>query len=274
MAKIIDGKKLSEKILKNIAGKIKKERLKLKLAVVLVGNNPVSKVFVREKEKACQKTGIGFCLFQFSSAIKPAELEEEIKRVVARTDIKGVIIQLPLPKNFDCQKFLNLIPLEKDVDVLSERALGKFYSGNLLICPPAVVGVRKLFKKYKIKLKGKNIVIVGAGRLIGKPLTLYLLGQEATVTIVNKFTKSISFFTKKADIVISGAGKPNIIKGGMIKKGAVVVDAGDSHRKGRLAGDIDFKSVAKKASYIAPVPGGIGPMTVACLLENLVILNS
>jgi len=271
--KILDGKKLSEKILDNLAEKIKKERLKLKLAVVLVGKSPVSEIFIREKKRACQRIGIGFQLFKFSAEITPEELKKEIKKIVRRNDIKGAIIQLPLPKKFQSQEFLNIIPSTKDIDVLSEKNIGRFYKGSLHILPPTVAGVKAILEKYKIKIKGKNVVIVGGGELVGKPLAVWFIQKKATVTVVNEFTKDISFFAGKADILISGAGAPNLIKGSMIKKGVVIIDAGVSYKKGKLSGDVDFKSVNRKAGYIAPVPGGVGPMTVACLLENLVILN-
>jgi len=270
---ILDGKKLSERILKNLAEKIKKERLKLKLAAVLVGNNFSSRIYVKKKEEACRKIGIGFELFRFSLGISALKLKKEIKKIAKRADIKGVIIQLPLPKNFNSQEFLNLVPPEKDVDVLTETNIGKFYSGNLPIYPPTAAGIRELLREYKIKLKGKNVVLVGAGKLVGRPLTLWLLKEKASFSVVDEFTKDISFFTKKADIIISGTGVVNIIKGNMIRKGAVVIDVGVSHKGKKLVGDVDFKSVSKKASYITPVLGGVGPLVVACLLENLVNLN-
>jgi len=270
--KILDGKKLSEEILEGLRREIKRKRLKLKLAVVLVGENPVSKIFVREKEKACRKIGIIFQLFKFPSKIKPAKLEREIKKITKKAGIKGIIIQLPLPKNFNPQKFLDIIPPEKDIDVLSGASIGRFYTGNSPISFPIAEGIRYLLARYKISIKGKNVVLVGAGRLVGRPLALWLLKEKATISVVDEFTKNISCFTKKADIIISGVGKPNLISGDMVKRGAAVIDAGVSRKEEGLTGDINFKSVSKKASYITPVPGGVGPMTVACLLENLVRL--
>ncbi|XOB41464.1 MAG: bifunctional 5,10-methylenetetrahydrofolate dehydrogenase/5,10-methenyltetrahydrofolate cyclohydrolase [Candidatus Nealsonbacteria bacterium] len=290
MAKILDGKKLSEEILENLKkdynpstasshppkggrAPIKKRKLKLRLAVVQVGENPVSKIFINQKEKACEKVGIDFKLFKFSTKAKTQKLKKEIGGIIKNSSNSGVVIQLPLPKKFLIEEFLNLIPEEKDIDVLSEKSLGKFYQGTLPILPPTVSGIFRLLKSYQIKVKGKNVVIVGAGRLIGNPLVLRLLQQEATISVLNEFTKDTPSFTKKADILISGVGKPDLITGKMVKKGVVVIDAGTFIKKGRLVGDVNFKSVSKKASYITPVPGGVGPMTVACLIENLVKLN-
>ncbi len=270
--KILDGKKLSEEILENLSKEKKRKRLKLKLAVILVGENHASKVFVKEKEKACQKVGIDFQLFKFSSKINSKRFKKEIKKISKTANIKGVIIQLPLPKNFNSQDFLNLIPPEKDIDVLTETNIGKFYNGSLSISPPAVGGIKNLLEKYKISLKGKNIVLVGAGKLVGMPISLWLMKEKISFSIIDKFTKNISFFTKKADIIISGVGKPEFITGSMVKKGVVVVDAGVSRKGKKIVGDINFKNVSQKASYITPIPGGVGPMTVACLLKNLVEL--
>jgi len=277
--KILDGKKLSEEILGNLKKEIKKRKLKLRLAVVQVGDRavggwrPVSKIFINQKKKACERVGIGFKLYRFNKKIKTHLLRREIAKITADFINSGVIIQLPLPKEFFPEEFLNLIPEEKDIDVLSEKSLGKFYQGTLSILPPTVSGISRLFKSYQIKVKGKDVVIVGAGRLIGNPLVLRLLQEKATISVLNEFTKDTPSFTKKADILISGVGKPNLITGKMVKKGVVVIDAGTTIKKGKLVGDVDFKSVSKKASYITPVPGGVGPMTVACLIENLVKLN-
>jgi len=270
---ILDGKKLSDKILNNLKKKIESHQMKLRLAVIQIGRNYISEVFISQKKKVAEKIGIGFKLYQFDKKIEKDRLKKKIKEIIKNPLNSGIIIQLPLPKQFLADDFLNLIPEEKDVDILSEKSLGKFYQGKLKILPPIVKGILSLLKNYKIKLKGKNVVIIGAGRLIGLPLNLQLLKEKATLLVLNEFTKNISFFTNKADILISGVGKPNLIKSNMIKKGAVVIDAGISQRNGKVIGDVDFKEVSKKASYITPVPGGVGPMTVVSLLENLVELN-
>ncbi|MFH1181201.1 MAG: bifunctional 5,10-methylenetetrahydrofolate dehydrogenase/5,10-methenyltetrahydrofolate cyclohydrolase [bacterium] len=287
---ILDGKKLAEEILTNLKSRGKK----LKLAVVLVGGDSIAQIFINQKRKACEKIGVNFELFKFPTEISGTELRAEIKKIVSDSDNSGVVIQLPLPEQInDVQEILNLVPPKKDVDVLSEESLGKFSQGTLLILPPTVSGISHLLERYRINIKGKNIVIVGAGRLVGYPLALGLLRQNATVTVLNRHTQDLSSFTKKADILISGVGKPSLIKGNMVKKGVVVIDAGSAMEKRkavgdevcplrgfpssspslRLVGDVDFQSVSKKASYITPVPGGVGPLTVACLLDNLVELN-
>jgi methylenetetrahydrofolate dehydrogenase (NADP+)/methenyltetrahydrofolate cyclohydrolase len=271
--KILDGKKLSEKILETLKKEIKSRRLKLKLAVILVGKNLASQVFINQKKKACEKVEIDFELYKFPAKISALDLKKEIKKIVKNPINSGVVIQLPLPPKFSPDEFLNLIFEEKDIDVLSEKSLGKFYQGALKISPPTVNGILRLLKNYKIKLKGKNVVIVGAGRLVGFPLATQLLKEKATLSVLNEFTKDTPFFTKKADILISAVGKPDLITGKMVKRGVIVIDAGTSVKKGKSVGDVDFKSVSKRAGYITPVPGGVGPLTVAYLLENLVKLN-
>ena len=247
MAVILDGKKLSEKILKDLKGEIKKSGKKLKLAAVLVGDDKNSKIFLRQKKKACQKLGIGFQLFWFPKNISRKVLEGKVKKIGSQKN-NGIIIQLPLPEHIDTQKILNLIPPKKDVDLLSEKSRG------FKILPPVLAGILELFREYKIKIKGKKAAIIGRGRLVGKPVADWMEKHGADITDN----------TKEADILISGVGQPDLIKGNMIKRGAVVVDA---------AGDVEQKSIAKKASYFTPIPGGVGPMTVAMVLKNLFLLN-
>lgn len=282
-AKILDGKKIAQGILEKLKREIIKKplqireprlmksggKLKLTLAVVQIGKNPVSQVFIEQKRKACEKVDIGFKLYQFDAKISQEKLKENLENIVKNPQNSGIILQLPVPAKFSAEEFLNLIPQEKDVDVLSEKSLGKFYQGISPILPPVAGAVLELLKSCGQKLQGKNVVIVGAGKLVGKPLAVYFLKQGATTSVLNEHTKDISFFTKKADILISGVGKPNLITGKMIKTGVVVIDAGASFVKGKVVGDVDFQSVSKKASFISPVPGGVGPLTVACLLKNL-----
>jgi len=271
---ILNGKKTAQKILKNVKKETKVRKLKLGLAVVQVGDNQVSSAYINQKRRVCENLGIVFGLFNFPESIDEQELKEEVSRIAVNPEYSGIIIQLPLPKKFNTQEILNLIPSEKDVDVLSEASLGKFYTGNLKIFPPVVYAISTLLKEYKIGLEAKIILVIGSGRLVGKPLTLWLVSQGATVSTVNSKTKDIHFFSKNADIIISGVGKPNLITGKMIKKGVVLIDAGTSIESGKLKGDIDFVSVKNKAGYVAPVPGGVGPMTIACLINNLLKLNN
>ena len=274
MSMILDGKKLSEQILKGLRKKAKKLDKKLNLVAVCVGASSFSKSYLSQKEKACEKVGINFKLINFSKNISTSELWQDVKKFSDDFEVNGLLLQLPLPKHIETQKILNAISPQKDVDCLSEENLGKFFSGNPLILPPTLGGIARLLKKYKIGLRGKYVVIVGAGRLVGKPAALWAMNDGATISILNKLTPKISDFTKKADIIISGVGKPRLITEDMVKEGAVIIDAGTSKEDNRIVGDVDFESVSKKAGYITPVPGGIGPMTVASLLENLVKLNA
>lgn len=270
---ILDGRKLSEKILNKIKKEIQSRHLKLTLAVILVGDNKASEVYIKRKKLACEKVGINFKLFQFSKKINEADLSKEIKKIVMSRVISGIIIQLPLPKSIDSQKILNLAPIKKDVDILSEEGLSQFNKGKSKILPTVVSSVDHFLKEYKISLKDKKIIVVGAGRLVGKPVTQWLLNKKTKVLMINKLVKNAPALIKMADIIISGVGKANLITGSMVKKGAVVIDAGISVENGSVKGDVEFQSVFKKVSYITPVPGGVGPLTVACLIENLVILN-
>lgn len=240
---ILDGKKLSQKILEELKKKIAGQ--KLKMAAILVGDDKNSKIFLRQKEKACKFVGVDFQLYKFPENISQNDLAQKIKNICGEKN-NGIIIQLPLPKHINTQETLDLIPTEKDIDALSGKSL------NPPILSPVLCGILKLFKEYKIDFKNKKVAVVGKGILVGRPVIRWLKKQHI----------DISDDIKKADIVISGVGKLGfIITGGMVKKGAVVVDA---------AGDVDFKSVAPRASFITPVPGGVGPMTVACLIDNLV----
>lgn len=233
---ILNGKKLAQKILKNLKKEIARKKLKLKLAVVLVGGDLDSEIFVKQKRKACDLVGINFELLQFPNRIRQTELAEKIKEII-KSDISGLIIQLPLPKHIDTDEILKLIPREKDAEFIS----------------PVVCAISCLLKEHKISLKNKKIVLIGKGRLVGQPVSDWLKEQNLNFSGIENINQ--------ADIAISGTGRSNLIKGEMIKKGAVVIDVG---------GDVEFESVSKKASYLTPTPGGIGPMTVACLLKNLI----
>lgn len=263
MVKILSGKKIAEDILNNLKKEIKSRKLKVKLAVIWVGDDAASKVYIRKKREACKKIGAGFNLYHFKEKISAKNIEKEIKKITDNKENSGVIIQLPLPGKKDVRRILNLVPNNKDVDVLSEGNFREFSRGRLSIVPPTVGAILAILKEYKISMKNKYVVIVGAGRLVGKPLSAWMGRQPAKFSVLDKNTKGLQYFTSKADILISGVGKPSLIKGDMVKKGAVVIDVG---------GDVDFNSVSKKAGFITPVFGGVGPLTVACLLKNLVIL--
>lgn len=234
---IIDGKKISEKILKRLQEEIKEKQLKLKLAVVLVGDDSSSKIYVSKKEEACHKIGIDFQLFKFSSEIKGAKLFEEVVEIIKDDNISGLVVQLPLPEHIDTDEILNSIPKAKDVESIS----------------PVVCAIKYILEEYDISLKNKKIALIGRGKLVGIPVAKWLGEQDL------KFSNNIG----DADIIISGAGKPGLLKKEMVKDGAVVIDVG---------GDVE-EDVFEKAGYITPRIGGIGPITVACLLEQLLRLN-
>jgi len=269
---ILDGNKLSEKILKNIKDVIKAKHLTLKLAVILVGDNVASKSYTSKKQQACQSVGIDFQLFNFPSTIDNDELKKEIKKIIDDESTSGVIVQLPLPSQFNTTEILNLIPLEKDVDLLSDISFEKFSKNELPILPPVVGAIKRLLEEYKIPMNNKKIALIGKGRLVGRPLAVWLKNNNIHFFNIDKNTENISVLTKESDIIISGTGSGGLIKEGMVKAGAVLVDVGTSSEEGKVKGDID-PLCYEKASYVAPVPGGIGPITIVMLIENILTLK-
>ncbi len=257
---IFNCKKLAEKELK----KIKIER-PISLGVVQVGEDKVSEVYIKEKRKAAKKVGVDFNHYKLSEKISPAELKERVLKIKD----EGIIIQLPIPDNFNTQDILNSIPFEKDIDGLSELALGQAVSGRLDIIPPVAGAVDKILKELDIDIKGKKLAVVGPGRLVGKPTILYGLEKGATVFSVDENSSDPEKIILTADVVVTGVGQPNLITGKMVKEGAVVIDAGVIKTDEGMVGDVDIDSVKKKAT-VTPVPGGVGPLTVVCLLENLI----
>ncbi|KPJ55385.1 hypothetical protein AMJ47_00770 [Parcubacteria bacterium DG_72] len=255
---ILDGKKLAEKILKEVKEEIEQKQLKLKLAVVLVGEDEISKIYVEKKKKVCQKVGIGFELFEFAQDIEQEQLEKEIERIAERKDVLAVVVQLPLPENIDTDKILNMIPQEKDVE--------GFVSN---IDSPVVLAVEGLLKEYNISLEAKNIVVIGKGRLVGKPVAEWLLNRGLDFKVIDKSEKDISSITKKADIIITGTGVPNLIKEDMVKQGVVIIDIGTCKLDDKVVGDVDFENVCSRAKCITPCIGGVGPLNIAFLLSNI-----
>lgn len=296
---LLDGKKLSQKILAGLKEEISKSRRRFSLAAVVVpkppqaagipavglgiGADPVIAKFVAQKKKIAEELGVDFKTYEYDSGISTNDLRRRIAAVVHDAEPDGVIIQLPLPEHINTRYILNSVPPEKDVDVLSARALGNFFVGKpphqsvgrgskSEVLPPVVGAIKALFDEYGITLKGKYVVVVGAGDLVGKPAAAWLLNEGVTFSVVRSSTADISEFTKKADIIITGVGKPGLITSDMVKEGAVVVDAGTSESAGKLSGDADFESVSAKAAYITPIPGGVGPLTVAMIYKNLLTL--
>jgi len=269
---ILDGKKLSEKIknqVKTEVDELKKEGITPGLAVILVGNDPASQTYVRMKKSACEKVGMYSVVHEFPESITEKELLSTIDMINENPNIHGLLIQLPLPKHIDTTKVLERVSPVKDVDGFHPYNMGRLVEGLDTFAPCTPLGVMELFKEYSIDVYGKDVCVVGASNIVGKPMWALLVNEMATVDICHIATKDLKEHTKRADIVIVGVGKPNLITADMVKEGAVVIDIGiNKLPDGKLVGDVDFENVSKKASYITPVPGGVGPMTIAMLLKN------
>ncbi|QWK12371.1 MAG: bifunctional methylenetetrahydrofolate dehydrogenase/methenyltetrahydrofolate cyclohydrolase FolD [Aquificota bacterium] len=270
---ILDGKALSEKIRGDIAQEVKEYLSKglrpPTLAVILVGEDPASQVYVSNKEKACQKVGIRSLSYRLPYNTTTQELLELIAQLNADEEIDGILVQLPLPSHINQQEIILAISPKKDVDGFHPENMGRLVArmeDGFIPCTP--LGIDLLLNHYGIELKGKDVVIVGAGFIVGRPLSLLMLWRDATVSVCHIYTKDIKEYTKRADILISATGVPGLIKAHMVKEGAVVVDVGISRVGDRIVGDVDFEEVKEKAYAITPVPGGVGPMTVTGLLLN------
>lgn len=274
MAKIVSGKLIAQAIYKRLEKKVavlKKKNITPKLGVVLVGGDLPSQTYVRRKGQAASNLKIDFLLKKYSASISTQNLIKEINKLQQKKyKLTGLIVQLPLPKKINTGKVLEAVNAKIDVDCLTQVNLGKLITGTYRVKPPTPDAILEILKFHQINLKGANVVIVGAGHLIGRPLTNLLFHELATITVCNICTKNLSAITQKADIIITGVGRHNLLTGKMIKKGAVVVDAGVSFVDGKMYGDIDFESVVKKAKLVTPTPGGVGPLTVAKLIENTV----
>lgn len=271
---ILDGKKVSAKVredLKLEVDNLKKEGIKPKLAVIMVGNDLASKVYVRNKNKACEEIGIEYEEFLLGEETTMEELLNVIDNLNKNQHIDGILLQSPIPKHLDINKAFRAILPEKDVDGFHPINAGKLSIGEKCFVPCTPHGVVKIIEEYNIETEGKNVVIVGRSNIVGKPLIQCMLQKNATVTVCHSKTRNLEEFTKKADILIVAIGKQKFITENMVKEGAVVIDIGiNRNEEGKLVGDVDFDNVSKKASYITPVPGGVGPMTVAMLMENVV----
>lgn len=267
---ILDGKSLSAAIL---AGLKRRKDGKITLAAILVGQNQESVHFLRQKERACGKLKITFLQKHYPSDISKNRLKKEIYGLAKNPRITAIIIQLPLPKRLgNHAEFLNQIPREKDADVLGGAAFGAFATGDETVLPPVVGAIKAICEKRNVNLSGKNVVVVGRGLLVGKPAAIWFINRGATVSVLNSKTKNLQKFTKSADILVTGVGRPGFIRGKMVKQRVIVFDAGYATKNGKPIGDVDFKSVSPKVSLITPVPGGIGPLTVAILLKNVITL--
>ena len=275
MAQIIDGKELAKKVrleLKDEVEKLKKdENIHPKLAVIMVGSDPASQIYVRNKSKACDEIGIEFEEFLLDENTTQKELLDLIDKLNENEKVNGILLQSPIPKNLDINEAFRRISPEKDVDGFNPVNVGKLTLGQkgFISCTP--FGVIKMLEEYNIDIEGKNAVVLGRSNIVGKPMSQCLLNKNATVTICHSKTKNINDITKNADIIVAAIGKKEFVKGDMVKEGAVVIDVGINRGEdGKLKGDVDFDEVSKKASYITPVPGGVGPMTIAMLMTNVV----
>lgn len=274
MAILMDGKELAKKIrgeLKEEVEQLKKDGITPKLAVIMVGEDKASQVYVRNKSRACNEIGIAFEEFLLPDTTKMEELLALIDTLNNRDDIDGILLQSPIPKHLDINLAFNRISPEKDVDGFNPINVGRLSIGedSFVSCTPA--GVVRMLEEYDIEMEGKHAVILGRSNIVGKPLIQCMLKKNATVTVCHSRTKQIEEITKQADILIAAIGKAKFVKADMVKDGAVVVDVGINRtEEGKLVGDVDFETVEKKVKAITPVPGGVGPMTIAMLMTNLV----
>lgn len=268
-ARILDGKKIAEGIKEKIAGEIAGWKKKPGLATVLVGDNPASKVYVSMKNVACKKYGFYSREIHLPESISQKQLLEKVAELNKDNAIHGILVQLPLPPQIDENAILSAIKPEKDVDGFHPVSLGKLIQGNPSFVPCTPRGVIHLIKFTGEKLEGKHAVVIGRSNIVGKPTAILLLQENCTVTVCHSRTKNLAEEVKKADIVVAAVGKPKLVTKEMVKQGAVVIDVGTTKLSdGRLCGDVDFDGVKEKASWITPVPGGVGPMTIAMLLQN------
>ncbi|RKU96506.1 bifunctional methylenetetrahydrofolate dehydrogenase/methenyltetrahydrofolate cyclohydrolase FolD [Helicobacter pylori] len=273
---LLDGQALAYDIEKDLKHKIQiitaQTHKRPKLAVILVGKDPASITYVNMKIKACQRVGMDFDLKTLQENVTEAKLLSLIKDYNTDQNISGVLVQLPLPRHIDTKMILEAIDPNKDVDGFHPLNIGKLCTQKESFLPATPMGVMRLLKHYHIEIKGKDVAIIGASNIIGKPLSMLMLNAGASVSVCHILTKDISFYTQNANIVCVGVGKPDLIKASMLKKGAVVVDIGINHlNDGRIVGDVDFNNAQKVAGFITPVPKGVGPMTIVSLLENTLI---
>ncbi len=273
MTIILDGKKLRDKIFESLKAELDKMSEKPTLAVILVGENPASQIYVRNKKKTAEKLGINSLSIEYPADISENELLSKIQELNNDKNITAILVQLPLPEHINKNKIIDAILPQKDVDGLTPYNLGKLFSGEEpYVYPCTPKGILLLLDEYNIELDGKNVVVVGRSNLVGKPVAQMLLKRNATVTMCHSHTKNLSEITKTADIVVSAVGK-NVIGEKMLKSNCVVIDVGIFRdENGKLSGDVDFENVSKISAYISPVPGGVGPMTIASLMLNTVEL--
>lgn len=269
--KLINGREIADQIKNRLRVEVKRLPFPPSLQVIILGESKLAQVFLRGKEKACQEVGIDFRCHRQPVAAKQKEVTTLIQTLNSDPQVTGILIQLSFPPQSELGLvLLDQIDPKKDIDCLTSINFGRFATGNPLFVPPTAQAVNQILEKEKIQIKGKNVTVVGAGRVAGLPIALSLLQQGATVTVCHEFTQNLKEHTQKAEILISAAGQPGLIKSSMVKKGAVIIDVGTSWAKNRTAGDVSLKGLEETVSKVTPVPGGIGPVMVACLLKNVV----
>ena len=271
MAILIDGKLVSKKVKEDVANRVKEleeKGIKPGLAVIIVGDDPASRVYVNNKKKACAEVGFYSEEYALPADTSMEELLELIDVLNNRQDINGILCQLPLPKHLDEKAVIDYIDASKDVDAFSPVNVGKIMIGDYDFLPCTPAGVMELLKHYDIDVSGKECVVIGRSNIVGKPMGMLLLHQNGTVTISHSRTKDLKSVTKRADILVAAVGIAVFVTADMVKDGAVVIDVGMNRKDGKLCGDVKFDEVEKKASYITPVPGGVGPMTIGMLMKN------
>ena len=275
MAILIDGKDIAAKVRAELREEVEtmaKERKKRPaLAVILVGEDPASQIYVRNKQRACEDVGVLSEIYTLGENVSQESLEYIINSLAERRDIDGILLQMPLPKGLDPVKALKCIPPEKDVDAFHPDNVGHIMRGDYRFLPCTPAGVMELLRRYDIDISGKECVVIGRSDIVGKPMAMMLLHSGGTVTICHSKTRNLAEHTRRADILVSAVGKAGFVTADMVKDGAVVIDVGiNRNADGKICGDVDFAAVEPKASYITPVPGGVGPMTVAMLMKNTV----
>ena len=276
MGQLLDGKQLANiraEVLQKQVLTLKKAGIQPQFCVINIGNDPSSKIYLKTKKRRADQIGIKQKLFQLPSNVTQKNLLELIDRLNNEKHVNGIMIQLPVPKQIILNEALAAIDPDKDVDCLTPANVGRLWQGDHFVEPATAHGILALLDYYHINLKGKNAVIIGRSSIVGKPLAALLLEKDATVSILHLKTKNLTEYTKKADILVSATGEHNLVTADMIKKNAVIIDVGISRFNGKIVGDVDFEHIAPIASFITPVPGGIGPLTVESLMEQVIQLT-